>query len=81
MDGSENFKESPEFNVKTREVLAAEYGTTAKTLIRRLKKLGIVLPPGNIFPGTCKEIYDKLGVPAKLSQKSKDNNGKIVPDK
>jgi hypothetical protein len=73
--------ESTELNIKTREVMAAEYGTTAKTLVRRLKKLGIVLPPGNIFPGTCKEVYDKLGDPAKFSQKSKGNNGKIVPDK
>jgi hypothetical protein len=73
--------ESAELNVKTREVLAAENYTTAKTFIRRLKKLGIVLPPGNIFPVTCKEVYDKLGNPAKFSQKSKGNNGKIVPDK
>jgi hypothetical protein len=51
---------------KIRKEVATEYGTTERTLIRKLKKKGIILPPGQIFPGTCKLIYYALGTPAAL---------------
>jgi hypothetical protein len=58
--------ESLILKVKTRMEVADEYGTTVKTLVRRLLKNGIVLPPGHIFPSTLKIIYYILGIPAKL---------------
>ena len=63
------FIESLVLSVKTRLEIAIEYGTCVKTLMRKLEKKGIVLPPGNIFPNTCKEIYYALGVPAGLKEK------------
>lgn len=49
--------ESLVLKVKTRMEVADEYGTTVKTLIRKLLKKGIVLLPGHIFPSTLKIIY------------------------
>ncbi|HUX55476.1 MAG TPA: hypothetical protein VMV77_00760 [Bacteroidales bacterium] len=65
--------ESLVLKVKTRQMIADEYGTTEKTLIRRLLKKGVVLPLGHIFPNTCKIIYYTLGIPATL--KTNINNG------
>jgi hypothetical protein len=48
-----------------------EYGTTAKTLVRRLLKEGIVLPAGDLFPDSIKTIYYALGIPAAIKGKSK----------
>jgi len=59
--------------VKTRLEVAEEYGITVKTLLRRLKNSKITLPHGSIFPNKLKEIYVKLGIPAKLNN---INNGK-----
>jgi hypothetical protein len=58
--------ESIPLKIKTRQEVAEEYGTTVKTLIRRLLKKGVVLPPGLIFPVTCKIIYYTLGIPVAL---------------
>jgi hypothetical protein len=58
--------ESLALEVKTRQVVALEYGTTVKTLKRQLLKEGVVLPPGNIFPNTLKLIYYTLGIPAAI---------------
>ena len=63
------FIESLILNIKTRQMVADEYGTTVKTLIRKLEKAGIILPPGNIFPDTCKTIYYTLGIPAGIRVK------------
>lgn len=60
------FIESLPLKVKTRHEVAYEYGTTVRTLIRRLLKKGVLLPPGHIFPNTCKIIYYTLGIPAAL---------------
>lgn len=58
--------ESMKLTVKTRQQVAAEYGTTVHTLVCRLRANGIELPRGNIFPKTIKEIYYALGIPAGL---------------
>jgi len=63
------FIESLDLLVKTRLGVASEYEITEKTLIRRLKKNGVILPPGLIFPITCKKIYYTLGIPAGLKEK------------
>ena len=69
MQKSDPIIESLVLKVKTRQVVANEYGTTVKTLIRRLLKKGIVLPPGHIFPNTLKIIYYALGIPAAIKAK------------
>ncbi|HQG37242.1 MAG TPA: hypothetical protein PLQ61_10430 [Bacteroidales bacterium] len=58
------FIESLALEVKTREEVAREYNTTCKTLVRKLRNKGVSLPPGRIFPATCKLIYYTLGLPA-----------------
>ncbi len=63
--------ESLSLTIKTRKEVAIEYGTTAKTLVRKLLKKGVVLPSGDIFPNTLKTIYYALGVPAALKRKPK----------
>lgn len=68
MEHLDSFIESMKLTVKTRQEVAAEYGTTVRTLISRLRENGIELPHGNIFPRTLKEIYYTLGVPAGLKQ-------------
>lgn len=39
---------------KTRKKLTAEYGIAVNTLKSRLKKAGIVIPPGLIYPKLSK---------------------------
>ena len=55
--------ETYELKAKTRCEVAIEYHITTRTLIRRLKKKGIVLESGIIFPNKLKIIYDTLGMP------------------
>lgn len=64
------FIESLILEVKTRNEIAAEYKTTNKTLLKKLRNLGVNLPPGRIFPDTCKLIYYTLGIPAGLRKES-----------
>jgi hypothetical protein len=47
--------------VKTRVEVAGEYGITPKTLKSRLRKSGLNIPPGSLFPGTLRRIYQTLG--------------------
>ena len=49
--------------VKTRQQLAAEYGLHRNTFMRRLKKSGVHLPPGLIYPKHQEKIYEALGAP------------------
>jgi hypothetical protein len=74
MNESDLFIESLDLKVKTRKEVANEYGTTAKTLIRRLVKEGLILPHGAIFPSNCRKIYYKLGIPASIKANSGGNN-------
>lgn len=60
------FIESLVLKIKTRKEVAAEYGTTARTLVKKLNRKGIIIPPGDIFPSTLKIIYYTLGIPAAL---------------
>lgn len=48
---------------KTREEIAWGYAISARTLKRRLKKLGIALPAGAVLPQDQKRIYEALGPP------------------
>lgn len=48
---------------KTREEIAWGYAISARTLKRRLKKLGIALPAGAVLPQDQKRIYEVLGPP------------------
>lgn len=48
---------------KTRLQIASEYYVDARTLMRRLKKRGINIPSGLIYPASQKIIYDDLGYP------------------
>lgn len=68
--------ESMPMKVKTRQQIADEYGTSCKTLIRRLSSVGLEIPPGHIFPETCKLIYYSLGIPAALKRKTHEHSEK-----
>ena len=48
---------------KSREEIAALYGIHYRTLMRRLKKAGVTLPSGAVFPAEQKLIYEALGPP------------------
>ena len=48
---------------KTRIQIANEYDVDYKTLMRRLKKHEIDLPPGLIYSKNQKKIYESLGYP------------------
>lgn len=49
--------------VKTRQQLADEYNVHRNTFTRRLKKVGIDLPDGLVYPEEQERIYEKLGRP------------------
>jgi len=70
------FIESLVLEVKTRNDIAAEYNVTNKTLLKKLRDLGVNVPPGRIFPDTCKLIYYTLGIPAGLRKDPKVGNEK-----
>jgi hypothetical protein len=55
---------------KTRQQLAAEYGLHRNTFTRRLKRAGIQLPPGLVYPKEQQKIYEILGAPPNLSRNS-----------
>jgi AraC-like DNA-binding protein len=48
---------------KTREQMAGEYGISPRTLRRRLKRVGLCLPNGVLFPEQQRLVYEKLGSP------------------
>jgi DNA-binding transcriptional regulator LsrR (DeoR family) len=56
---------------KTRQQVAEEYGISAKTLNRRLKKANISLNPGIIFPNSLERIYNSFGIPEKAIKSNK----------
>lgn len=72
MEKLDPFIESLQLTTKTRLEVAGEYDVTPKTLISRLEKKGVVLPPGSLFPDSIKLIYYTLGYPGCL----KDINNK-----
>jgi len=53
---------------KTRSQIAAEYGIHRNTLCRLLKKKGITLPQGLLYPQDVKRIYEALGHPKKVQR-------------
>ncbi len=55
--------QSPKSGAKSRTEIAWMYGISTRTLMRRLKKLNIKLPPGLIFPADQQRIYEVLGSP------------------
>lgn len=48
---------------KTRKQIAYEYGVNPVTLRRRLEKIQIQLPSGDLFPAYQKLVYQALGYP------------------
>ncbi len=48
---------------KTRRQIAGEYGMHVNTLMRKLKKEGIKLPRGLVYPKEQELIYEALGCP------------------
>ena len=58
--------ESLHLKPKTRQEMADEYGISVNTFINKLKRAGIDLPKGLIFPATQKMIYYILGLPPNL---------------
>ena len=48
---------------KTRSQIADEYGIHRNTLKKWLKKLGVELPSGLLFPADVERIYEALGPP------------------
>jgi hypothetical protein len=54
--------------VKTKSQMAAEYGITRKTFVKRLKKAGIVIDGKLIYPAEQELIYRTLGRPPFLLQ-------------
>lgn len=57
---------------KTRKQIAAEYGFSYSTLMRKLKKYGITVPPGDLLPTTQKNIYELLGYPSDVDTSKYD---------
>ena len=55
--------DNPLNGAKSRQEIAWAYGLHARTLVRKLKKLGIELPPGAVLPYDQKRIYEALGLP------------------
>lgn len=47
----------------TRSALSKMYGVDVKTLSKRIKKAGISIEKGLIFPKKIKEVFDILGPP------------------
>ncbi len=52
---------------KTRKMVADEYTIHVKTLMRKLERAGIELPPGDISPKDQCRIYDHFGLPPGVS--------------
>lgn len=66
MENKDPFIESMALYAKTKQEVADEYGTSVRTLNKKLKEKGIFLPGQRIFPDTLKIIYSALGIPAGL---------------
>jgi hypothetical protein len=56
---------------KTRIQIAAEFGITVKTFNAQLKKHGLGIPPGAIYPKDQERIYTVLGRPISSDNISK----------
>ncbi|HMO37829.1 MAG TPA: hypothetical protein PKC76_08640 [Saprospiraceae bacterium] len=54
--------------VKTKAQMAAEYGVTRKTFVKRLKKAGIIIDGKLVYPAEQDLIYRTLGRPPFLSR-------------
>ena len=52
-----------QFLPKTREQIADEYGQSYRNLRRKIKKVNIELPSGDVYPEWQKVIYETLGYP------------------
>ncbi len=52
--------------IKTRQMIAQEYGISTKTLNRRLQKAGLNFPTKLITPLQLEQLYDKLGFPPSM---------------
>lgn len=64
MENKDPLIESMPLCVKTKQEVADEYGTSIRTLNKKLKEKGILLTRERLFPDTLKIIYSALGVPA-----------------
>jgi DNA invertase Pin-like site-specific DNA recombinase len=53
----------PQKKIRTRQEIAELYGISYKTLKRRLIKVKITLPSGDVSPNWQREIFDELGYP------------------
>lgn len=49
---------------KTKLQIAAEYLISYSNLRRRIQKIGVSLPGGDLLPGWQKLIYENLGYPS-----------------
>ena len=59
--------------IKTRQQIAEEFTTYPKTLIRWLKKQGVILPPCALTPKWQKLIYETLGYPPCVNKLDYEN--------
>jgi transposase-like protein len=66
---------------KTRSQIADEYGIHRNTLCQWLKKLGIELPSGLLFPADVKRIYEALGHPQDKQPAKETAQDKLNPDR
>jgi hypothetical protein len=58
---------------KSKQQIASELKICVKTLNKRLKKMGIIVPRGLIDPKTQRKIYDTFG----LNKEEKNRNTDI----
>jgi len=65
---------------KTRTQIADEYGIHRNTLCRLLKKKGITLPQGLLYPQDVKRIYEALGHPQDKQPAKETAQDKPNPD-
>ena len=61
MKASQNTAQLQPHKPKTKEQMAMEMDIHLKTLQRRLKRVGLDVPRGLIFPEQQMEIYHRLG--------------------
>jgi len=61
-------KSNASLTVKTRQLIAGEYGFCRQTLGRKLIQHGILLPKGVVNLKSQKIIYETLGYPPGISK-------------
>lgn len=71
-------KNANSLTTMTRKEISRLYKTTAKTLVARLKRKGIKLPSGLVYPIDIVQIFDALGWPEGFEKGEEEESKKAV---